>query len=140
MAADARQPANLSGSWELNVARTDWGSRPKPVSVTVYIEHSEPALKYSGTVIYSGEDARTFTFAGAIDGKEYPMDRSFATGRVVLKRVNANTIESVFRSKDGTSVETCHTTIAANGRTLTRKVRMRSEGVTYTATEMYERR
>jgi hypothetical protein len=136
----AAGPANLSGNWQLNVAKTDWGARPKLVSVALHIDHSEPALKYSGTVIYSGEDARPFSFAGAIDGKEYPMDRSFGSGKVVIRRVDANTIESVFRSADGLSVETCRTSLAKNGRTLTRRVRMQTVGSTFTSTEIYDRR
>lgn len=135
----SEQPANLTGDWQLSVEKSDWGSRPKPVSVALHIDHKEPALTYSGVVIYSGEDTRTFSFAGAIDGKPYDMVRSFGPGTVVLRRVGVSTVESVFRTRDNTSVETTRTTLLPNGRTLTRRMRLQSPKGVSTSTEVYER-
>jgi hypothetical protein len=136
--AAAGQTADISGNWRLNVDRSDWGARPKPASVNLHIEHKEPALVYSGTVIYSGEDARGFSFSGAIDGKHYDMDRSFGAGTAVCRRLNASSFECVFRTGDGT-IETTRTVISANGRKLTRHIRLQAREGTSTSTEVYER-
>jgi hypothetical protein len=138
LAVGAGQPIDMTGTWQINLQKSDWGSRPRPVSVTLHIQHREPALTYSGMVIYSGEDARTFAFHGAVDGKAYAMDRSFGTGTAVLHRTDDHTFESVFRTQDGRSVETTRTTISRDGKTLTRSIRLQSNGQTSTSTEVYE--
>ncbi|HWQ52629.1 MAG TPA: hypothetical protein VN442_03020 [Bryobacteraceae bacterium] len=136
----AGQPANLTGTWHLNVAKSHWGSKPKPASVVLQIQHQEPALQYSGTVTEANEDGRSFTFTGAIDGKSYPMTGALGAGTAVLKRVDAATYETVFRSDDGTRKETARTSLSRNGRYLTRRIRLETPGDTKTWTEVYERR
>ena len=59
------------------------------------IEHKDPQLSYSGVVIYTGEDARQFGFSGAIDGKAYPMDRSFGSGTVTMRRIDPLTVDRI---------------------------------------------
>ena len=132
-------PADVTGSWRLNLDRSVWGSRPKPVSVTLHIQHSEPALSYTGVVIYSGEDMRPFSFTGAIDGKQYAMDRSLGPGTAVFRRINPFTFECVFRATVDGSVETTRTTISADGKRLTRRVHLQSPDGTSTSTEIYDR-
>lgn len=132
-------PASMSGTWRLNVEKSSWGTRPKPLDVLLHIRHREPTLAYSGVVFYSSEDARPFAFSGAIDGKPHPMDRSFGTGTVILRRIDAVTFESVFRSSDGDSVETTRTTVTLDGRTLTRRIHLESRGMTSDSTEIYYR-
>jgi hypothetical protein len=135
----AGQSSALSGSWRLNVDKSTWGTRPKPVSVTLLIEHKDPQLSYSGVVIYTGEDARPFAFSGAVDGKAYPMDRSFASGTVTMRRIDSLTIESVFRSEDGNFTETTRTSVTANGKTLTRRIKLQSSGAVSSSVEVYDR-
>lgn len=131
---------NLSGTWHLNVEKSQWGTTNKPHSVVLTIEHNDPALRYRGTVTYANEDSRDFSFEGALDGKEYPMVRSYGPGMITLKRVDAFTIDSVFKSADGQAVETTRTTLAIDGKTMTRKLRLRSPEATKTWTEVYEKR
>src|SRR5664279_6060084 len=59
----AGQTANFSGSWHLNVEKSHWGSKPKPFSVVLVIEHNNPVLQYRGTVTHVNEDTRDFTFS-----------------------------------------------------------------------------
>ena len=135
----AAGPASFSGNWRLNTERSSWGTRPKPHSVTLDIEHKEPAITYSGVVIYSGEDARPFTFSGVIDGKPYPMERSFGAGTAIVRRIDSLAIESVFRTPDGRYVETARTWITADGKTLFRRIRFAADGAVSVSTEVYSR-
>ncbi len=135
----AGQPANLSGNWHLNIEKSHWGNKVKPQSVTLYIEHQEPLLRYSGTVTHVNEDSRDFTFEGAIDGKPYSMVGSRGAGMAVLRRVDANTFESVFRTADNSCVETNRTSLSRDGSLLTRQIRLRTPEGTLTWTEVYER-
>jgi hypothetical protein len=136
----AGQTANFSGSWHLKVENSHWGSKPKPFSVVLVIEHKDPVLQYRGTVTHVNEDTRDFTFSGAIDGKEYPMISSIGPGVVVLRRVDANTFESAFRNADGTRLETARTSLSRDGRSLTRKISQQTPEGIRTWTEIYERR
>jgi hypothetical protein len=135
----AGQPANLSGSWHLNIEKSRWGSKVQPLSVTLIIEHQEPILRYRGTVTHVNEDTRDFTFEGAIDGKPYAMVASGSVGTVVLHRVDANTFDSVFRNADESYMETARTWLSRDGRLLTRQIRLRTPEGTQTWTEVYER-
>jgi hypothetical protein len=139
LAGLAAQPANLTGTWRLNVEKSVWGSRPKPISVTLQIEHKEPALQYSGTVIYTGEEARPFSFTGGIDGRAYEMNRSFGPGTAVLRRLNNHSFESVFTTSDSTFVETTRTTISWSGRVLTRHIELKTAAGTSKSVERYDR-
>lgn len=136
----AAQPANLSGNWQLNVARSKWGNVNRPVSVLLTIDHQEPKLSYHGSVLYANEDQREFGFSGAIDGKPYPMSRSFGEGEITLVRVNDRTVDSTFRTYDGNYIETARTTISRDGQTLERQLKLVSPEGTKKWTEIYERR
>lgn len=133
-------PANLSGDWHLNVERSRWGQMPKPHSVVLHIEHKDPALHYTGEVVYANEDTRDFAFDGAFDGKPYGMSRSFGHGMIVLKRVDLWTFESVMTSDNGEYVESARTSLSQDGRTMTRRLELRSPDGTKRWTEVYEKR
>lgn len=138
--AAVAQTQDLTGSWHLNVEKSRWGSMAKPLSVVLTIEHKEPRLDYHGVVQYASEDTRGFDFSGAVDGTAYAMSRSFGDGMITLRRIDAWTFESVFRTTDGRFVETAQTTIARSGRTLTRRLRLQAPDGRKNWTEHYDRR
>jgi hypothetical protein len=135
----AAQPANLSGHWVLNVSRSKWGNVNKPVMVMLTIEHQEPKLSYHGSVQYANEDVREFGFSGAIDGKPYPMTRSFGNGEIVIVRVDDRTVDSTFRTPDGNYVETARTVLSRDGRVMERRLKLVSPEGVKKWTEIYER-
>ena len=137
----AADNANLSGTWQLNLAKSHWDSKPKPIGVMLVIDHKDPSLQYEGTVTQTTEDARKFSFQGAIDGKQYPIATSVGSGVAILRRINAATIESEFHSSDGKSSETARTSVSSDGKTLTRTITEKTpEAGTKTWTEVYDRR
>ncbi|MBE7540932.1 MAG: hypothetical protein M9913_01430 [Bryobacteraceae bacterium] len=136
----AAQPADLTGSWHLNVEKSRWGKVVKPLSVVLTIEHHEPQLDYHGAVQYANEETREFSFSGSLDGEEYAMSRSFGDGMITLRRIDPWTVESTFRSSDGRCTETAQTTIARSGKTLTRRLTVQSPAGRKSWTEHYERR
>lgn len=60
---------NFSGTWKLDVTKSDFGVLPPPNSRTDVIEHSEPAIKVTRTEDGS-EGKQSFTLAFTTDGKE----------------------------------------------------------------------
>lgn len=136
----AAQPANLSGTWHLNVAKSKWGNVNKPLSVMLTVQHDEPQIQYHGEVMYANEEVRNFGFSGAFDKKPHPMSRSFGDGEIVMTRIDPLTFDSVFRTADGITVETTRTSVSKDGRTLTRVVKLTTTGSTQKWTEVYEKK
>ncbi len=134
------QAGNLTGTWQLNVEKSHWGEMRRPTSVVIVIDHNEPTLHYSGSIVYANEDTRDFAFDGAIDGKAYPMTRSFGKGKAVLRRVGPSQFHSTFATDDGLYVESATTTLSRDGRTLTRELKLQTPEDTKNWTEIYERR
>ncbi|MFN0166224.1 MAG: hypothetical protein ACKV22_07315 [Bryobacteraceae bacterium] len=134
------QVADFTGNWHLNVQRSTWGKMNRPSSVVLRIDHREPALHYNGAVRYTNEDTRDFAFDGAINGKPYPMMRSYGEGSIVIRRVSPTAFESVFRTPGDSYVETTRTEISKDGKTLTRALHLLSPEGIRRWTEVYERK
>lgn len=136
----AGQVSSLTGAWQLNVKKSTFAQARKPLNIVVHLEHNEPRLKYSGTIVYENDDTREFHFDGSIDGKEYPTMRSYGPGKVTLRRAGARTILSEYRSDDGRFAERAETTLSRDGKALTRRIRLKSPSGETAWTEVYERR
>lgn len=144
-AAWAAQIADMSGTWRLDVAKSKWGKHPKPTSEEVVIEHHEPELKYSGTIVFpsgptGGEETKKFSFSGYIDGKEYPVFGSLGEGQMSIRRVNPNTTVWEFKPTNGSATETATTRISADGRLLIREVHGKGAHGETSWTEVYDRK
>lgn len=139
LAGCATPPADLSGTWTLNLKKSEWGKVRRPVSVVVDVEHEEPSLLYAGMASYANDDVRWFGFDGAIGGKEYPMSRSYGDGLISIRRRSASTTDSVFRSNDGNFVETVNTSLSRDRRTMTRRIRVKGPAGDVSWTEVYDR-
>jgi hypothetical protein len=139
LAACGAKAPDLSGNWKLSVEKSKWGKVRKPTGVTLEIQHNEPSLKYWGRVVDAESEGREFSFDGAIDGREYPVHGAFAEGKIVFERKPGNVIVSTFHSNDALLSETAETSVSADGKTLTRHVRLRRPESELTWTEHYDR-
>ena len=132
--------ANMSGAWVLNVDRSRFGNNPHPSNVALTIQHSEPSLKYSGTVNHPNEGHMIdFNFEGAIDGKEYTVKEDRGDRRTKFRRVNERAVESHSKWSDGEL--TSRITISSDGRTLERRMEFKDrEGKKRDWVEIYEKK
>lgn len=130
---------NTTGTWKLNVGKSDYGKRPKPKEVTVTIEHKEPSLKYTVTGTDGEGKPISIQFSGAIDGKEYPLTGSQYVAKISVKRINDRTTESIGKSADGKVVENVTVTVSADGKTLTRTAKITSPEGSFTTKGVYEK-
>jgi hypothetical protein len=135
----AAQAPSFTGLWKLNVARSKWGGKQVPSGVIVEIDHREPSLKYSGTVVNVHGEERGFEFAGATDGKAHAAVRPCGEGKVILERVGPYVILTTFKSNDGAVIERTRMTLSRDSRTLTYEVRVTDRGRNIRWTEVYEK-
>jgi hypothetical protein len=133
------QSPTFSGLWRLNTARSHWGEKQVPASVTVEITQQGESLKYSGAVMNALGDERQFEFAGACDGKEYPTVRETGPGKVTVQRLTPFVLLVTFRSDDGSITETSRMALSRDGRTLTSQIRVSRPGRDMRWTEVYEK-
>lgn len=117
--AAVRAP-DLSGTWELDVARSNYGMMPAPQKGTLVIEHREPALKVTATQV-SERGERTTTSSYTTDGRESRNTNAMGAEAVsVLKwegAVLTNQTKAQMMGNDITIAE--RWSLAADGRTLT---------------------
>ncbi len=65
----AQSKPNFSGTWKLNVSKSDFGPLPGPTSRIDVIEHNDPVLKDS-TSAEAAQGKQTFVSTYTTDGKE----------------------------------------------------------------------
>ena len=68
-ALTAQNRPNFSGTWKLNLSKSDFGPLPAPSSRTDVIEHADPALKVS-TIAENPQGRQATTANYTTDGKE----------------------------------------------------------------------
>jgi hypothetical protein len=139
-AACAAQTPNLTGTWVLNPARSSWGAREKPVTITLQIEHKEPVIRYNGLVVDVYGDGRAFQYEATLDGKAHPFRGPYGEGAIVFRRLDATTTTSLFRSRSGTIVEESKTSVTRDGKVLTHRVCLKDPNGEVSWTEVYDRR
>jgi len=131
------EPANLSGTWRLDLKKSKWGGHSAPQSGEIVIEHNEPKLKYTGKVTDLDGTENTYSFDGAIDGKEYPVKMGTGDQKIIIKRLSPNSISSTLKNAD--SEEEAITTLAPDSKSLVRKVRRSGPKGKSSWTEVYNR-
>jgi hypothetical protein len=142
--AAKKGPADpLDGKWALNL----FSSNYEPSSLMPYRREME-ITSSNGEMTHSvlswrrpqgnGSPLSSYNYTAKLDGKAYPIPNQ-GKASVVLKRVDANTIE---RTLDGADVgkETSTWTLSADKKTLTVVAKgTDATGVAYTTTQVYEK-
>ena len=108
----------LSGTWKMNSEKSKYSPGPAPKDLTVVVESDENNYKLdaSGT---GGDGKPTHVqYSAKFDGKDYPATGIANADAVSLKRIDANTIETL-QKKDGKVVMTITTRVSTDGKTRT---------------------
>lgn len=108
-----------AGTWKMNLEKSKFVSGgPSPKGETVVIEEIEGGIKVASTGVNPDGPPGHFEYTAKYDGKDYPMTGSPAADAVVLRRIDARTIETI-RKKDGKVVTRNTTVISEDGKTRT---------------------
>jgi len=108
---------DFSGTWKMNVAKSDFGALPAPEGGSLKIEHKDPSLKLiSTTTGASGE--RTFEISLTTDGAEC----TNFVGNIEIKSVakwDAETLLVEHKAAGGEVVVKDKWTLSPDGKVLT---------------------
>lgn len=113
-------PAQLAGTWKLNVEKSQFGSSQPPKSETRTVETVGAGFKVSWNGVAADGTAIDFTMTTKLDGKPAPMaGQGMPAGAAtsLVKRINANTETADVFSKDGKKLWTTRTTVSKDGKT-----------------------
>ena len=114
----AQTPDPAIGKWTLNVAKSKFSPGPAPKSTTATL--STPAGGYRVVVeAVTGDGTKAnWEYSASFDGKPHPVKGNPDGDMVVVKRVNASTVESSYSLK-GKPTTNNSRVVSADGKTMT---------------------
>lgn len=123
----AQSKPNFSGTWKLNVAKSDFGPLPAPDSRTDVIEHNDPVLKVN-TNAETAQGKQNFSSTYTTDGKEVMNKQGPRDIKSTVLWEGSNlVVNSKFSFNDSDIVVKSVWTLAADGKTLTQNVHFTSQ-------------
>lgn len=120
MAVDAvvaQTPIPGLGTWKLNVAKSKYSPGPAPTNATVTFSAAGQGVKAVVDGVAPGTKVH-WEYTANFDGKAYPVTGNGDGDMVVMKRVDANTIETAYTLKGKPTVVN-RRVVSADGKTLT---------------------
>ena len=117
---------NFSGTWKLDVSKSDFGVLPPPNSETDVIEHNDPVLKVI-TSRDAQEGKQDYTLNLTTDGKESTNDAGGLTLHSILNWEGSNLVENIklkYQDNDVTVKDVW--LLSDDGRTLTHNAHFES--------------
>jgi hypothetical protein len=131
--AAAQSKPNFSGTWQLNVAKSDLGGAAI-TKLVVDVEHKEPMFKYTAKGIADGqefEETETLT----TDGKP----GTDSHGAAVRTHWDGTTLVSESTGPDGGVLYEARVTISEDGKTITRNFLRKSADDPQKRHEIYDK-
>ncbi len=117
--AFAQQKPDFSGTWKMNVAKSDFGALPGPDSRTDVITHKEPSLTNEVTAEGAG-GKQQYTAKYTTDGKEVTNQMGPREVKSTMKWEGSNlVISSKFMYNDSEVTAQSTWALSADGKTLT---------------------
>jgi hypothetical protein len=115
------QASPLFGTWKLNVAKSTYSPGPPPKRNTLTYEAAGEGLQATSQGVDAEGQPTGVQFTAKFDGQDYPVTGAQAWDTVVLKRIDAFTLEQT-RKKGGTVVQTATVVVSEDGTGLTVRV------------------
>ena len=114
------QKPNFSGEWSLNNDKSNLGLMPPPQSMTMKIDHKDPALTATQTMIGGPQGDQTSTLKFTTDGKESTNDMMGNPAKTVAKWDGDTLVVNVSLEVQGSEIKlTQKYSLASDGKTLT---------------------
>ena len=107
-----------SGTWKMNTEKSKYSPGPAPKSVTVVVESDDTNYKIDATGTDADGKPIHVQYSAKFDGKDYPATGVANADSVSVKRIDANTIETM-QKKDGKVMMTITSKVSKDGKTRT---------------------
>lgn len=133
-AQNASQATSYVGTWKLDVAQSDFGPRPKPKSMTLYITKDTPhMLAWHETEIEANGKTAHESWSGPTDGSMHVLKSTGGNGQASFennngqitiheKMANGVTADSNVTPSDGGNTMTENISGTANGQPFTETI------------------
>jgi hypothetical protein len=108
----------LSGTWSMNAEKSKYSPGPPTKTLTVVVESDENNYKLEATGTDGDGKPTHVQYSAQFDGKDYPATGIPNADTVSVKRIDANTVETL-QKKDGKVVMTITTKVSKDGKTRT---------------------
>jgi hypothetical protein len=116
--AQTKSGSNV-GTWELNIAKSNYISGTAPKSVTLTIAAAGAGFKHSVDVLNADSTVQHWETIGNYDGKDCPVIGNNANADMIARtRVDVNTLKSIYK-KGGKVTTTATSVVSGNGKTMT---------------------
>ncbi|HEY6392112.1 MAG TPA: hypothetical protein VIX89_12585 [Bryobacteraceae bacterium] len=123
----AQSKPNFSGTWKLNVSKSEFGPLPSPDSRTDVIEHNDPVLKVS-TSAESAQGKQNFNVTYTTDGKEVVNKQGPREIKSTVVWDGSNlVVNSKFSFNDQDVTIKNVWTLSADGKTLTQNAHLAAQ-------------
>lgn len=107
-----------SGTWKMNPGKSKYSPGPAPKNLTVVVESDDTNYKIDATGTDADGKPMHVQYSAKFDAKDYPATGIANADLVSVKRIDANTIETV-QKKDGKVVMTITSKVSKDGKTRT---------------------
>jgi hypothetical protein len=118
LAVPASAADNHVGTWKLNAAKSKSSPGPVPKSATIKIEAIENGYKLSLDGVDGQGNPTRAALSVKADGKDYPATGLPYADTITMKRIDADTIETVAK-KGGKVTVTTRSVVSKDGKTRT---------------------
>jgi hypothetical protein len=131
---------NNVGTWQLNLAKSNYSPGPAPKSQTLKIEAwGDDGVKYAADGVGADGKPTHTEFQAKYDGKDYPFKGNPDADRLSYKRIDANTLEATTTLK-GKNTTMVKVVVSADGKTRTvTQTGTNAQGQALNITSVYER-
>jgi len=110
----ARAADSNVGTWKVNLAKSKYDPGPPPKGPNVLkIEADSDGITVSNDGVNAEGQATHVTYSAKYDGKDYPETGNPNVDTISIKRIDANTIETI--AKKGGKVMVTSRTVVSNG-------------------------
>jgi hypothetical protein len=114
----AKAPLPFLGTWKLTHCKSSHPDLPHPVSGTTIFSEAANCIHYRNDSVWTDGQAATVNFVFHIDGNWYPITGSRLADSLSFRSLEDSSIQATMK-KGGVEVGTNHTTVSADGQTLT---------------------
>jgi hypothetical protein len=103
---------------KMNPEKSKYSPGPMPKSLTIKVDADENSIKVNADGTNADGTPSHVEYSATFDGKDYPIIGTYAD-TVSVKRVDANTMQSILKNKGGQVMLTVITTVSTDGKTRT---------------------